>query len=84
MSGAGTTVRCENFRTTEVVGGKTHKTWNQDKGQATAIERTLQALREGGPSPIPLEEIAAVSAATFAIVRSLESGSPEEVDAWEC
>ncbi len=84
VSGAGKTVRCENFRTTEVVGGKTHTTWNQDKGQATAIERTLRALREGGPSPIPLEEIAAVSAATFAIVRSLESGSPEEVDAWEC
>lgn len=82
VSGGGTTVACENFRKTEVVGGASHKTWNQDKGQARAIAETLGALREGGPAPISLEEIAAVSAATFAIVRSLESGRPEEVDAW--
>jgi len=81
VSGAGRTARCENFRTTRVFGGRTLKTWNQDKGQATAVQETLAGVMAGAPSPIPLLEIAAVSRATFAMLESMRTGSAIEITA---
>ena len=75
VSAEGRTLRCDNFRVTEGHGAKGLKALNQDKGQAAAIERTLAALRAGEASPIPLEEIEAVSRATFAILESIETGA---------
>ncbi len=79
ISGGGITARCENFRTTRIFGGRSVKTWNQDKGQATAVSETLRAVAAGEPSPIALEEIAAVSRATFAILEACERGLPVEL-----
>ncbi|NNL66147.1 MAG: Gfo/Idh/MocA family oxidoreductase, partial [Myxococcales bacterium] len=79
VSGAGRTARCDNFRTTQLLGGRAVKTWNQDKGQQTAIAETLAAVRSGSPSPIPLAEVSAVSRATFAILESCRSGVPVEL-----
>ncbi len=76
VSGDGRTARCENFRVTRISGAKTLKTLNQDKGQATAIDETLSALRAGAPSPICIEEILAISQATFAAVDSMRTASP--------
>jgi predicted dehydrogenase/threonine dehydrogenase-like Zn-dependent dehydrogenase len=73
VSAEGRTAICENFRTTRILGGETTKTMNQDKGQAAAVEQTIEAIREGRPSPIELAEIVAVSRASFAIATSIRN-----------
>jgi predicted dehydrogenase len=82
VSGGGHTARCENFRVTRVDGRRAHRTSDQDKGQAAAVAETLAAVRAGAASPIPLGEIAAVSRATFAALRSIRTGHVEEVEPW--
>jgi polar amino acid transport system substrate-binding protein len=79
VSAEGRTVRCENFKTTNVSGGRRLRTVNQDKGQAAAVGEILAAVRQGRPSPFPLEQLAGVSRACFALLASLESGSAEVV-----
>ncbi|WP_245969586.1 hypothetical protein [Thiocapsa rosea] len=37
------------------------KLWHQDKGQKACAAAFVEALRNGGPAPIPLEEILEVS-----------------------
>jgi predicted dehydrogenase/threonine dehydrogenase-like Zn-dependent dehydrogenase len=66
----GRTARCDNFRSTTFSDGKDFKTFNQDKGQATAIEEVVDALRQGRSSPFTLFEIVGVSMATFAMLES--------------
>jgi polar amino acid transport system substrate-binding protein len=73
-SADGRTVACTNFRATS--GAARVKTWNQDKGQRAAVAAVIEAVRRGEPSPFSLEEIAAVSRATFAIGDSARSGLP--------
>jgi predicted dehydrogenase len=73
VSAEGRTAICENFRTTRILGGETTKTMNQDKGQAAAVEQTIEAVRGGRPSPIELAEIVAVSRTTFAIAASIRT-----------
>ncbi len=70
----GHTLSCENFRTTELDGRRRLRTANQDKGQAAAVRGVIEALRAGQPSPLGLEEIAAVSRASFALLESAASG----------
>jgi predicted dehydrogenase len=79
VSGGGSTGRCENFRVTHVTGAKPLKTLNQDKGQAAAVAEVTARLARGEGSPLALEAIVAVSRATFAIQRSLETGHAAEV-----
>jgi predicted dehydrogenase len=79
VSAEGRTLRCENFKTTQVSGGRRLRTVNQDKGQAAAVGEILAAVRQGRPSPFPLEQLAGVSRACFALLASLESGSAEVV-----
>jgi polar amino acid transport system substrate-binding protein len=43
----------------------------QDKGQRTQVQRICATLREGGPAPIALEELAATTRATFRVLDSL-------------
>jgi predicted dehydrogenase len=81
VSGDGRTARCENFRRTRVSGARPRKTMNQDKGQASAVSETLAAVGRGAPSPFALEEIAAVSRATFAILESIRMGDAVGIDA---
>ncbi|MEE2679554.1 MAG: bi-domain-containing oxidoreductase [Myxococcota bacterium] len=79
-SADGSTVRCDNYRRTEVLGGRTLKTWNQDKGQATAVAETVEAVARGGASPIALSELAGVARATFAILAAIRSGEVQRVE----
>jgi predicted dehydrogenase/threonine dehydrogenase-like Zn-dependent dehydrogenase len=74
VSADGRSAQCENFRRTRLPGGKEHKTFNQDKGQAAAVARVVEAVAAGAPSPFTLDEIAAVSRATFACAASARSG----------
>jgi polar amino acid transport system substrate-binding protein len=80
VSGDGRTARCENFRSTRISGAKPLKTLSQDKGQASAVEETLACVRRAAPSPLALEEIAAVSRATFAILDSIRTGDAVRID----
>jgi predicted dehydrogenase len=76
VSGEGRTARCENFRVTRLSGARDIRTMNQDKGQAAAVAEVVEAVRAGRPSPFPLDELVAVSRATFAILESARTGRP--------
>ena len=45
----------------------------QDKGQQEQVRQICACLREGGPAPITLDELAATTRATFRILDSLRS-----------
>ena len=57
-------------------GGQSLRTWNQDKGQATAVREVIAAVRAGAPSPFAWAEIAATTRVTFALLESARSGRP--------
>ena len=68
--------RVTDFCTLELArGGKTRRTRSgQDKGHQREIELTVDAMRRGGCSPIPFEELVEVSEATLAIEEAISSG----------
>ncbi len=68
--------RIIDFRTLELArDGKTRRTRaRRDKGHEREIALTLEAIREGGSSPIPFEELIEVSEATIAIDEAIGSG----------
>lgn len=79
----GAVARLNDFRTLELVrkGKKeTHKS-AQDKGHRDELERTVEAILFGKPSPIPPEEIFEVTEITFriedALGRPLPAGASE-------
>jgi predicted dehydrogenase/threonine dehydrogenase-like Zn-dependent dehydrogenase len=74
ISADGRTASCRNFRITELHPGGRVRTLNQDKGQKRAVEAVIRALATGAPSPYSLDEVLAVSAATFAVQKSARSG----------
>src|SRR5690606_2208232 len=54
----------DNFRKLRAVGWPNFKRmnlWKQDKGHSAGVASFLSAIRSGGPSPIPLDELAEVS-----------------------
>ncbi|BCL27097.1 bi-domain-containing oxidoreductase [Streptomyces aurantiacus] len=48
----------------------------RDKGQRAQLDAFLDAVRTGGPMPVPLESLAATTAATLAVRTSLVGGVP--------
>jgi hypothetical protein len=46
----------------------------QDKGHRACALAFVEAVRKGGPPPIPVATLAAVTEATFAAMDSLASG----------
>jgi predicted dehydrogenase len=82
IMGGGRIAIIEDFRElTTVINGKvkTEKRWQQEKGYREEIEAFAKALSQGGPSPIPWEEIRAVSLASILAVRSLREGLPMDI-----
>ncbi len=73
---AGRVVQLDDFcRLTVTQGGKQKsEKAAQDKGQARLVAAFMDAVRRGGPPPIPLAEIAAVTEATFAVEEALRLG----------
>lgn len=51
----------------------------QDKGQQTQVRQVCASVLGGGPAPIPLDELAATSRATFRLLDSLRERRPFEV-----
>lgn len=77
--GSGRVAVIDDFRlVTTCAQGKTKqfKLRQQDKGHQAAIAAFASALRTGGPSPIPWEDLRAVSLAAILAVRSLREGVP--------
>lgn len=79
VSAEGRTLTCDNFRATTGHGASGRKTVNQDKGQEAAVAAAIEAVRMGAASPIPLDEVVAVSRATFAVLESIETGRAVEI-----
>ncbi|WP_259086024.1 bi-domain-containing oxidoreductase [Salinibacter ruber] len=80
--GGGAVARLDDFRELETAkNGSTSSTsaWNQDKGQAGEMERTVRSFREQGTSPVPLNQLVAGMQAVFAARKSLRDGEPVEV-----
>lgn len=72
----GRVMQLDNFRKLKAFGwpGLTKMNlWRQDKGHANGVKAFLDAIRTGGPAPIPLDELAEVSRATLDIVRAAET-----------
>jgi predicted dehydrogenase len=81
VSADGRTASCENFRETRLPGGRRHRTLNQDKGQAEAVKRVVEAVRTGSPSPFSLDELLAVSRATLRAEESSRTGAAVDLGA---
>jgi predicted dehydrogenase/threonine dehydrogenase-like Zn-dependent dehydrogenase len=74
LSAGGLTLLCDDFRRAHRAGERPLRGLAQDKGQAVAVAEVIEAVRAGRPSPFALDEIEAVSRATFGLVESLRSG----------
>ncbi|MFE0101599.1 bi-domain-containing oxidoreductase [Streptomyces sp. NPDC059009] len=48
----------------------------RDKGQEAELAAFVRAVRTGGPMPVPLESLAATTAATLAVQAGLAGGAP--------
>ncbi|MDR1346082.1 MAG: Gfo/Idh/MocA family oxidoreductase, partial [Bacteroidales bacterium] len=73
---SGTTAIINDFKEGKIYGkGKPQrlKLSSQDKGQKTMLAEFMKGLRNG-VSPIPMEQIFAVTTATFAIIKSIQEG----------
>jgi predicted dehydrogenase/threonine dehydrogenase-like Zn-dependent dehydrogenase len=57
--------------------GKTTRTkGRRDKGHTAEIQLTIEAMRNGGGSPIPFAQLVEVTRACFAVHQSISSGQP--------
>ena len=50
-------------------GFRKQNLWRQDKGQQACAAAFLEAVKGGGPSPIPVEELVEVTRVTIEIAR---------------
>ena len=80
--GAGRAFVIEDFRS--AVGyrngrEKVSKLRAQDKGQREEVRAVCASVLEGGRAPIPLDELAVTTRATFRILDSLRTGEPVRV-----
>jgi predicted dehydrogenase len=80
ISAGGRTARLDNFGKATVWTGRRHSArrafGSVDKGQAEQVAHFVDAVRSGRPMPISLDSLAATTAATLAVGRSLASGGP--------
>jgi predicted dehydrogenase len=67
-----------DFCTLDIVrGGRMQRSKaHRDKGHNREIALTVEAMRTGGPSPIPIAELLEVSHATLAVLDSIAAGQP--------
>ena len=82
VMGDGAWAVLEDFRMLELRrGGKRRviRKFVQDKGHAAELRAFVEAVRSGGPSPIDVATLAAVSRATFAALESLRHGLPRKI-----
>ena len=65
----------DDFRSLETISKGKTRTWRsrlkQDKGHLAEWEAFSQAIKNGGPPPIPYEQLVGVTKASFAAVESI-------------
>jgi polar amino acid transport system substrate-binding protein len=78
--GGGQSFIIDDFKVGEHYANSSRRTVKSPgKGHQEEVEAFLGAIREGRPSPIPLDSLALTSLATFAIMDSLRNGLPQAV-----
>lgn len=81
--GGGRSASLQDFRRLETFAGgrrRVSRSWlRQDKGHRAIWQAFAKAIADGGPPPIPYDQLLAVSAATLAAAESTRSGRPEPV-----
>jgi predicted dehydrogenase len=82
VMGAGRSALLDDYRQLEVFDGKgANKTsGRRDKGHRAQFQAFTQAIANGGPSPIPQDELLLSSLATILVGESLRTGGPVGVD----
>ena len=82
-SAGGRTARLANFRSATVWSGRRRTVKRSlasiDKGQRAEVQAFVDAVRSGGPMPIPLASLLATTRATLAVSASRASRRPESV-----
>ena len=65
----------------EIFGGGRHMVVDdfRDKGQAEEVRQFVQAVKTGGPMPIPLDEVLNSTRATLAVLESMRAGRAVEL-----
>ncbi len=79
VSAGGRTARIDDYKKLTLSGGKgagSKSWWTRDKGHAELVRRFLDAVRTGGPMPIPVGDILASTAATLAAAEAVAAGAP--------
>ena len=72
---AGGIMQLDNFRSLRTYGWKgvrDMRLWRQDKGQNACVAAFMEAVKNGGSTPIPREEILEVARATIEINEDLQ------------
>ncbi len=80
--GGGKSFVIDDFRSSSAFqNGRESKTKlrAQDKGQKDEVRAVCEVVRNGGPAPIALDDLAATTRATFRVLESLRTGLPVEV-----
>ncbi|MGO3181906.1 MAG: bi-domain-containing oxidoreductase [Aequorivita sp.] len=75
---SGNTAILSNFKELRIYGkGKPSKKklFNQNKGQKEMVKAFVNGLLKDGKSPIPMEDIFAITRATFKVLESIKNGS---------
>jgi predicted dehydrogenase len=70
---AGRVLQLDNFRMLRGYGWpgfKKMRLWRQDKGHKAEIAAFVQAVQQGGPAPIPVEELVEVTRVSFEVIES--------------
>jgi predicted dehydrogenase len=76
VAAGGTTVVIDDFRRLDVYGKKKESVKStQDKGFDVEIKAFVDTLANGGPAPIPIDEIIETTLVTFAIHQALNTGT---------
>jgi len=78
--GGGQSFIIDDFKQGEhYAGGSRHVLKTSGKGHREEVEAFLLAIRQGRPSPIPLDSLVLTNVTTFAILDSLRTGLPQAV-----
>jgi predicted dehydrogenase len=73
---AGRVLQLDNFRRLKAYGWpgfSSMNLWRQDKGQDACAKAFMDAVRAGGPSPIPPDELLEVARVTIAVARAAQA-----------
>ncbi len=75
---AGRILQLDNFRSLRGFGWsdfRSSRTLKQDKGHAACVEAFVNAVKSGGPAPIPAEEIFEVSRVAIEVAKACGAGN---------